>query len=256
MTQAAIHGASGSPLPKIHHVGETTSTLDTAFELAKKGRMTEWDSVLASSQTEGRGQMRKAWQSPPGNLYAAICMPKKPPFDSTASAVALGAFIANALSSFGCRVHLKWPNDLVLAKGDKHAKLGGILLEERDGMLMAGVGINMYSAPENLEPDALPAGSLLDACPDDLPGSVELWQALVKHVHSVYKSGAFFSLIWKNLAEDMLLWRGQHVSLHDGDEVMEGVFVGLGDDGAAIIDCRGRHDHRLSGSMRRAPGHA
>lgn len=250
MTYAAINGARGACLPLIHHVGETTSAFDVAYDLINKGMLGEWDSVLAQSQTEGRGQMRKQWISPPGNLYAAIRLPQAEPFDSAPAAIAMGALLANALSSFGCRIMLKWPNDLILSRKNWLAKLGGILLEEKHGCIVAGIGINMLFAPGHLdEPRNLPAASLSQACNDELPGPVELWRALVKHIHSVYKNGVFFPHLWKDLAEELLLWRGEKVKVTDGAEIYHGIFTGLNDIGYALLDCDGKRCELMSGSM-------
>lgn len=251
MTHAAINGVKGTSLPRIHHVGDTGSALDLAFELSNQGKLEEWDSVLAKSQTDGRGQMRRKWISPPGNLYAALRLPPIAPFDSAPAAIAMGALLASALSGFGCHIKLKWPNDLVLVRKNRLAKLGGILLEEKHGYILAGVGINMLYAPERLDSDAeMSAASLTQACRADLPGPQELWMALVKHIHSVYKNGAFFSHIWKDLAEDLLLWRGELVEVSDGSSRAKGVFRGLNDIGCAMLDDNGAIREITGGSMR------
>jgi len=251
MTNAAITGAEGTSLPRIHHVCETTSALDIAYELASRGMLNEWDSVLAQSQTEGRGQMRRKWISPPGNLYAALRLPPVAPFDSESAAIAMGALLANAISDFGCRIRLKWPNDLVLVNKDIPAKLGGILLEEKHGQIFAGIGINILHAPTGVESmSGLPAASLALCCREALPGPDKLWRTLVKHLRSVYKNEAFFSHVWKNLAESLLLWRGQMVEIYDGGERSKGVFRGLNDLGCAILEDRGVISEKMSGSMR------
>lgn len=48
------------------------SCLDTAAHLAARGWLEPWDSVQVYSQTAGRGQLRRQWHSPVGNLYAAL----------------------------------------------------------------------------------------------------------------------------------------------------------------------------------------
>ena len=74
-----------------------------AFLLSGRGRLKIWDSVQAVSQTSGRGQLRRSWVSPPGNIYAALRLPVQPPFDGTAAAPAMGLLLACALRAEG------WP---------------------------------------------------------------------------------------------------------------------------------------------------
>lgn len=254
MTQAAILGAGSTLLPRIHHVGEVSSTLDYARQLAQAGQFSEWDSVLAASQTAGRGQMRRVWVSPPGNLYAAIRLPRMAPFDTPPAAIAMGALLAVALSDFGCKIRLKWPNDLVLVRKNFMGKLGGILLEENQSIILAGIGLNLLCAPECNGPGSnLPAASLMDACADVLPAPATLWQAIVKHIYSLYRNAIFFSHIWKELAGELLLWREELVEIVDGSEKTSGIFLGISDDGCAMLDVNGSICALAGGTMRAAP---
>lgn len=239
--------------PRIHYFGEVSSTFDVALELAAQNRLAVWDSVVAKSQTGGRGQMRRPWISPPGNLYATIRLPAQAPFDDTAATVAIGALLASALRSFGCKTLIKWPNDIVVRNGQDYAKLAGILLEERDGVLLAGIGINIVIAPK-IRPEegecALPAADMACACSDDpAPSPALLWQALVRHFYSAYKSGSFFSGIWKDMANGLLIWRWQNVVLRDGEEVLNGVLAGVGARGGALLEIGGSVREILSGRI-------
>lgn len=239
--------------PKIHYFGQVGSCLDTGFELAAQNRLDTWDSVQARMQTAGRGQMRRKWISQEGNLFVALRLPMENPFTTTAASVVIGALCANALAAFGCQIKLKWPNDLVVPQNGKVDKVGGILLEEKDGVLLAGIGINIFCAPDNdlVEAKAMPATSLAEANKSlNLPDADELWRVLVKHIYSIYKSGPTFGEIWKNMAEEMLVWRGSRVGLTDGTDTIAGRLVGLGGDGAALIDTGSGIVEKLSGDMR------
>ena len=69
------------------------------------------------------------------------------PFAGSAASTVTGAMLAATLGKLGFAVRLKWPNDLVVQDGDAPAKVAGILLEERAGVLLAGIGINVAWAP-------------------------------------------------------------------------------------------------------------
>ncbi len=126
-----------------------TSTLDMAHTLVEKKCFSPFTSVICAEQTEGRGQLRRKWESMAENLYIAIALPNTYPFNSEAAAPALGAIIAKALDTLGFKIALKWPNDLVQQKEGKYYKVGGILLEERNSTLIAGMGINLFSFPQD-----------------------------------------------------------------------------------------------------------
>lgn len=251
---AANGGGSVRP-PFVWRFGEVSSSLDVAFLLSGRGWLDVWDSVQAVSQTSGRGQLRRHWVSPPGNIYAALRLPSLPPFDGTAAAPATGLLLACALRAEGWPVLLKWPNDLVLSLPEGPRKLAGILLEERGGVLLAGIGVNVsFAPPDNaLRADAVLRAASLDRHP--VPGrpaplAEELWQRLVKHVHSAYNNGHSLSEQWKTRAEQLLLWRGRDVELIDGGRSVRGRLEGLTPAGGLRLLRNGRCEEWLSGSLR------
>lgn len=242
-------------LPKIHYFDTVTSCMDVAFELVEAGRMPPGDSVQANMQTEGRGQMRRKWVSLAGNLFAALRLPADAPFNSSAGSVAIGALCASALRSFGCPIMLKWPNDIVLIENDILTKAGGILVEEKNNALVAGIGINLNYAPEpgdlKMDADGLPPGSLLANCKSSsMPAPDEFWRYLVKHIYSIYKSGPAFLSIWKDLADELLIWRGLKVCLNDGSQKCVGILMGIADNGGAILKTPYGIEEKLGGTMR------
>jgi BirA family biotin operon repressor/biotin-[acetyl-CoA-carboxylase] ligase len=103
--------------------------------------------VLAEHQTGGRGRRGRGWVAPPGG---AICFSMswqyaELPADLSALSLVTGLCVVNALNDLGVTgVNLKWPNDLVTARG----KLGGILIEMRAEAggpvhVVIGIGLNV-----------------------------------------------------------------------------------------------------------------
>jgi BirA family biotin operon repressor/biotin-[acetyl-CoA-carboxylase] ligase len=242
---------SGILLPRIRTAGHVTSSLDVARKLAEEGRLEVWDSLIAESQSAGRGQLRRSWFSPPGNLHAALRLPLSPPFDGSAASVAAGGLFVGALRELGWSVWLKWPNDLVLTHHGLPRKVGGILLEERDGILLAGVGVNIASAPElsALRKDAaMPAASLAGAA-DSPPLAENLWQQLVKHAYSMYSADNDFSGCWKNEAERFLLWKDREVAFTDERGTVRGRLAGLAFSGGVRLCFDGKTGEFSGGSL-------
>lgn len=84
---------------KSNYFATATSSLDLAMEMAASGGLEIWDSVLVGQQSAGRGQMRRQWFSPVGNLHAALRLPLLPPLDSTAAAPAVATLLAESLEA-------------------------------------------------------------------------------------------------------------------------------------------------------------
>ncbi|MDR2611704.1 MAG: hypothetical protein LBG06_02305 [Deltaproteobacteria bacterium] len=156
--------------------------LDSSWELHAAGAFPAFSSFLAGSQLAGRGRFGRAWASPPGHVYASLRLPLAPPFEGSAASVAFALFLSLALEDvLGLRFSIKWPNDLLL----DGRKAGGILLENRRGALMAGIGLNLGAPPElppGRDPGAPPPGAIPEARLSGRGGPTGLWKELVKCV--------------------------------------------------------------------------
>lgn len=129
---------------RVFLAGRSTSSFNVAWRLLEEGAFPEWSSLVCSCQTEGRGQLRRPWHSPRGNLYVSLRLPAHPSLTGDAAAVVAGYLAVRAFRFLGFPLTLKWPNDLVI---DENTKVGGILLEERNGLLLAGIGVNLSEVP-------------------------------------------------------------------------------------------------------------
>jgi len=223
--------AAGEQGPRLTVCGPCGSALDVAWNLIREGDMAPWDVVLAVSQRGGRGQMRRAWESPPGNVYAALAWPPGFPGPESFLPVFVGYLLAEYLATKGVTASFKWPNDL-LAGGKK---VGGTLLEERGGRLVAGMGINLSSAPdtEKLRPDhAFPAGSLAESGLFLPP--VPLTADLVKFLQTCYHDCVTATCSFPPLAriERRLAFLGREVLVREGgSDVYMARVLGLAGDG-------------------------
>jgi hypothetical protein len=128
----------------VYRIGQTTTVFDPAWKLYDEGQLPVWGSVLARSQTKGRGRFGRPWCSPPGHVYAALRLPVAAPFDGPSASVALALLISLALEElFSLKTLIKWPNDIVMER----KKVGGLLLEARRGTIIGGIGLNLISPP-------------------------------------------------------------------------------------------------------------
>lgn len=213
---------NGGDMPRMLAFGSVSSTLDVCRELAASGALREWDAVIAASQWSGRGQLRRGWHSPEGNMYVGWRIPSpKGPGDELAS-LAVGVALAEAFARLGVEIELKWPNDLVLMKcpedeGGWGLKIGGVLLEERGGVLVAGIGVNLHETPpeEALRDGyAVPAGCLVTRTPagQRRAGPLAIWLSVAGTAQRIYEELAASSAAeLVERAEARLAWKDRPV---------------------------------------------
>lgn len=157
---------------------EVGSTMDVAREAEPVGAPL---TVIASTQTAGRGRYDRVWVSPPlGGLYLTVRIPWDRPI-AQAPLVSMGAALALArvARQEGCQdVVLKWPNDL-LVDGAKCAGLLAEMASTPEGQsLMVGIGLNVSTDPSILSRIDQPATSLSKATGRTLASETVLAEVL------------------------------------------------------------------------------
>ncbi len=94
--------------------------------------------LVAAHQTAGRGRRGRAWEEAPRALAATLAFRPAWPREAWPR-LTLVAGLA-ACRALGAAVRLEWPNDLVAAG----RKVGGLLTEAAEGVVAAGLGVNLY----------------------------------------------------------------------------------------------------------------
>jgi BirA family transcriptional regulator, biotin operon repressor / biotin---[acetyl-CoA-carboxylase] ligase len=111
---------------------DTDSTQDDA----RAAFVTEPVLVVAGAQRRGRGRLASEWQTAPRAMAASLAVrPAWAPADLPLIPVLAGLAAARVL---GCG--LKWPNDVFV----DDRKVGGILVEASDGVVVVGFGLNLW----------------------------------------------------------------------------------------------------------------
>lgn len=226
------------------------STMDAAFEMALAGRLPQWGSVVAARQEQGRGQLRRDWVSIPGNLHVTLRLPELPVAFAALCPLLLGYAASAALDTLGVDTQVKWPNDLLTREG----KVGGILVEERRGMLLAGMGLNLSHAPmaDELRRDRSLAATVLRLDPPR--GPLAAWLALGSAMRRALDDALTGSPhdFLSRLLRPRLAFLGRRVRVVDGSTQVEGFIEGLAEDGSLCIRGTGREGGMLrlySGSV-------
>jgi BirA family transcriptional regulator, biotin operon repressor / biotin---[acetyl-CoA-carboxylase] ligase len=166
----------------------TDSTNDRAAELAGDSA-NAGTVVVAHTQTAGRGQHGRAWQSAPSSsvLLSVLLFPppalRRPALLTAWAAVCVGESILRAT---GLQARIKWPNDLLL----RGKKVCGILIESkvpsevpssefrvpsqifetrnselgtRNSPVVVGIGLNVNQTPADFGQMGLPDATSLKA---------------------------------------------------------------------------------------------
>lgn len=127
------------------HLRSTDSTNERARELALAGAP-HGTLVTAAEQTAGRGRQGRRWSAPAGSaLLMSLLLREPPPLLPLIAAVAVCDVV-------GGDARVKWPNDVVFTRGERLAKLAGILIEGRpqEGWAVLGIGVNVAVQVEEL----------------------------------------------------------------------------------------------------------
>jgi BirA family transcriptional regulator, biotin operon repressor / biotin---[acetyl-CoA-carboxylase] ligase len=214
------------------------STNDEAKWLARSGAG-EGTLVWGLEQTSGRGRRGREWTSPRGNLYISLVLRPDCPLDRAAqfgfvAALAIGDALAELLPDLR-GLACKWPNDVLV--GDR--KIAGILLESEVAdngnlaFLVAGVGINLISAPAGAE---FPATSIVGEGHRPPEAAVVL-QTLIQHFESWarrWREEGFGPVraAWRARATAL----GQPIRIRLEGTTLHGRFVDIDQQGVLLLD--------------------
>jgi BirA family biotin operon repressor/biotin-[acetyl-CoA-carboxylase] ligase len=219
------------------HLAEVDGTNAEAMRRVQQGeRGPLW--IIADRQFGGRGRSGRSWASEPGNLFASYLVTLTCPL-AQAGQLSLVAGVATIdairLAGQVPGLRLKWPNDILIGT----AKLGGILVESsvpapRGGIIaVVGVGLNLLSAPDDLGRSAtFLARAGLSLSPREalcfLARTMSDWIR-------IWDDGRGFAPVreaWLERAGAI----GEPLTVNAAQGPVSGVFAGIDDEGALLID--------------------
>ena len=145
------------------HLRSTDSTNERARALALAGAP-HGTLVTAAEQTAGRGRQGRRWSAPAGSaLLMSLILRDPPPLLPLIAAVAV-------CDVAGDNARVKWPNDVVFARGGGLTKLAGILIEGRpqEGWAVVGIGVNVAVRVEELPVELRDTATSLGLSSDEI----------------------------------------------------------------------------------------
>ncbi len=242
----------------MRYYAEVGSTNDVALAAGREGAEAGLV-VVADAQTAGRGRLQRSWQSPPGTCLLVSLLFRPGSFDArephglaqdrgfavwaSRTTMVCGLGLREAvLEISGVPAELKWPNDLIVGPDEGSGtwrKLAGMLSEvglADDGtpaFLVVGMGTNV-----NVPAAALPgldarATSVLalTGSPTDRAALLDRLLADVERRYEALLTGEDPLPAWR----DALAWMGQPVEVRGPRETVNGVAVGVDDEGALLV---------------------
>ena len=237
-------------------LASTGSTNADAAEQAREG-CPEGFTVVADEQSDGRGRLDRAWESPAGaGLAMSVVLRPRTGIETWGWVPLLsGLATVDALARHGLAAALKWPNDVVL-DGAAHdgspgpRKLGGLLVErvaETDAVVV-GIGVNTdlraherpvaRATSAYLEGVGVRREQLLVDILDELRSQVTRWQA---------GSGAARRTGLLDAYAHRCLTLGRAVQVHlPGGHVVGGVARGIDDTGRLVLTLADGSPHAVS----------
>ncbi len=219
----------------IRYYPRIDSTNEQALRLAEAGAA-EGTVVVADTQTAGRGRRGRRWLDEPGQalLFSVLLRPTCE--ESQVAILSLGAAAACAeslASEYSLPIATKWPNDLLITG----RKVGGILLEQRGGVVVVGVGLNVNGRPEVLQAQVgAPLTTLEKHYGAPLPRKEVLVGILEKidDIYQQFQAGGPAEVVGRYRRFESVL--GHRVCVHVGQEVVWGTATALPDSGALVVD--------------------
>lgn len=210
---------------------EIDSTNAEAIRRLDKGKSSDGLVIIAEKQTAGKGRRGADWFSKNGLCMTAV-------FDaggrlSGPVALAAGIGVAEGLSTAtGGEFFLKYPNDVMSSRtGGK--KIGGILAQSKRGLLVVGIGVNL--GPVSFPPELAESATSLAELGIDLdhePAAAAILNSLEPWLVE-FKEGNFPLIRERWLKLNCTV--GGRVVVCDATPAVEGIAVGLDEDGALLV---------------------
>ena len=211
------------------------STNRMALEMGAQGTP-EGVVIFAEEQTKGKGRLGRRWVSPKGKglTFSVILRPILEILELPRITLMAAVATAQALTELiGQKVHIRWPNDLLL----NERKICGILTEmnaesDRIGYVVMGIGVNVNTERTHLPEGATSLKEETGQTWNRCSIAARILEKLEHHYENLNR-GRFqeMALIWENHSS----LTGRRIVVRTLRETIEGTASGIDEDGALWI---------------------
>lgn len=200
------------------------------FDLSKITRIT------ADEQSHGRGQFKRTWLSPKGNIYLTYFFTiKKLTVDPNNLPQIFCVSLAKLMERENLKPQIKWPNDVLIHE----KKIAGILCETLDfntevGVVL-GIGINVNMPKELLDTIDQDATSFLyeKGAPYSIESLLQTLDSLfLEDLERYLQEG--FTPFYK-IYDSLLLYKKRPITIKRHENSIQGILHSLHPDGRLNI---------------------
>jgi len=194
---------------------------------------------ISDEQTVGLGQQRRHWESAANlGLWMSLFLARPSTLSHSVRLLSLytGTVLHKTVAHFvDAKIRLKWPNDIMIDS----LKCGGVLTEiqwQGNTALSAilGIGINLKHTSADFSPSIRDSATSLRLAgwqePDRTVFLNSFIEVFFKHIEVLDKPDALVGE-WNDLAFKI----NDHVQWQTKDSIIEGQFVGINQNGDALI---------------------
>ena len=217
---------------RIEYLESTSSTNQTIFNFLKNKKMKSGDVLIADKQEAGRGRRGNHWfSSSEKSLTFSLLFKNDDNLLNKKIPLVCGVAIVKAIKDVsGLDCSLKWPNDILYDS----KKIAGVLIEQKQNHFIIGIGINVNKTnfPKSIQKKA----SSLELILDYPIQREELLAKILNHLEKLLSNDLKDIIIyWESLCNHM----GINVKFHNYNDIINGQFVGLSNNGDAKIEING-----------------
>ena len=236
----------GIPLLEVHE--SLSSTNSRARELLQEGAPS-FSTIVAETQTQGRGRNGKYWYSPKGmGLWMSFVLRGTAHSSTGLVPILTGLAVLDALESVcgNLGLGIKWPNDIEI----DGRKVGGILCEVFDeDSLIVGIGINLKQKQGDFQSQMLDSATSLSIATGRFLNTTSVMGPIIEQCRRLLEPLPTMlseDLVEKLEAKSTVL--DLRVTLSNG---LEGSVAGFSSLGAMIVMAEGvLHHINSSGAVR------
>jgi BirA family biotin operon repressor/biotin-[acetyl-CoA-carboxylase] ligase len=233
----------------IKYYKELPSTQITVKALALEN-FDEGTVVIAEKQTSGYGRIKRVWSSNPGGLWFSILLkPSLHPEESSKLALILSIALKHTFDLYNIDSKIKWPNDIFI----NNKKIAGIIIEMSADQnvinwIVAGIGININNKlPKEIQETSVSLKEIVNKKIDRTEFICEFFINFEKLYNSFQKEG--FKQFFKEY-NDNLLYKNKRVLIDTGYTVIDGINLGIDENGMLIINTDNKLKKIISGTLR------
>ena len=219
---------------KINYIDSIESTNQYAWKLIQKN--IEIPSIIITkNQTDGKGQRDNKWFSSINkSLTFSIVINQNKKYEKLLSLKVAISIIEGIKKNTDIDCKLKWPNDIMI----NNKKMGGILIEKKRDKIVIGIGINVNESLKDINPIVKNKSTSLKII-NNLSIKLEMLLADILNEFELY----YYQLNNKSIIkkwEKYCCHINENIKFYGNDKTLNGKFLGIKDNGNAIININGK----------------